>query len=112
MIVMRRSLIKIFFILLLLDWRIAAAQVRFSASATPEQVSKDEVIQLRFVVENAKEVQQIVPPAISNFVIVSGPNQESGMSIINGDTKRYVAVSYIIKPKSPISRIWSTMSCG
>ena len=95
---MRKALIKIFFIILLLSGRSATAQVRFSASASPEQISKDEVTQLRLVVENAKEVQGIIPPAISNFVIISGPNQETGMSMINGDVKRYVAISFVIRP--------------
>ena len=99
MIVMRMGLIKIFFIILLLNGRSVSAQVRFSASASPEQISKDEVTQLRFVVENAKEVQDILPPAMNNFTIISGPNQESGMSMINGDVKKYVAISYIIQPK-------------
>ena len=97
---MRRAFIKIFFIVWLLNWQLAPAQVRFSASASPGQISKDEVTQLRFVVENAKEVQDIAPPSISNFVIVSGPNQESGMSMVNGDVKKFVAISFIIQPKS------------
>ncbi len=101
MIIMRGGLIKILFIILLLNWQAAGAQVRFSATASPEQISKDEFTQLRLVVENAKEVQDIVPPAMSNFVIISGPNQESGMSMVNGDVKKYVAISFVIKPKAP-----------
>ena len=96
---MKRRFKKISFCLVLLIGTTVTAQVKFSASAAPEQISRDEVTQLRLVVENAKEVQEIQPPAISNFVIVSGPNRESGMSMINGDVKKYVAISFIIQPK-------------
>ena len=98
---MRAGLTKIYCIILLLGGWSAGAQVRFSASISPEQISKDEFTQLRLVVENAKEVQQILPPVLSNFSIISGPNQESGMSMINGDVKKYVAITFIIKPKGP-----------
>ena len=96
---MRTGKIRIFLIVLLLSRQFVSAQVKFSATASPEQIGKDEVTQLRLVVENAKDVQEIVPPAIAHFVIISGPNQESGMSMINGDVKKFVAISFVIQPK-------------
>ncbi len=78
----------------------AQAQVKFSASVSPAEIGKNEYTQLKLMVENANEVQQIVPPALNNFIIVSGPNQESGMTMINGVVKKYVAINFIIKPKS------------
>lgn len=98
---MRTVLQKIFFILFLLNWQVAGAQVRFSASVSPEEISKDGYAQLKLMVENANEVQQILQPALNNFIIISGPNQESGMSMINGDVKKYVAISFILKAKGP-----------
>lgn len=89
---------SIFFILLLAGLQ-THAQVKFSASATPSTVGKDEYVQLKLMVENAHEVEQIVPPDLGNFTIISGPNQESGMSMINGAVKRYIALSFILKPK-------------
>ncbi len=77
----------------------AGAQVKFTASINPAQIGKDEYAQLRLMVENAKEVQQIAPPKLNNFIIVSGPNQESGMSMVNGNVKKYLALNYILKPK-------------
>lgn len=76
------------------------AQVRFTASISPAQIGKDEYAQLKLVVENAKDVQDIQPPLLKNFTIVSGPNQESGMSSVNGNVKKYIALSFIIKPKT------------
>ncbi len=100
-IIMRTRLQNIFFVFLLLNVQFAYPQVKFSASISPEQISKDEFAQLRLLVENANEVQQILPPVLNNFIIISGPNQESGMSMINGNVKKYIAVNFIIKPKGP-----------
>lgn len=80
---------------------ITMAQVKFSASVSAALISKNEFVQLKLTVENAQQVQQITPPALNNFSVVSGPNQESGMTMINGDVKQYIAVSYILKPNGP-----------
>jgi hypothetical protein len=85
---------------LLLTGTFAQGQVKFSASVSATQISKNELLQLKLMVENAKDVQQITPPSFKNFIVVSGPNQESGTSIINGDVKSYIALSYVLKPRS------------
>ncbi|TSA42952.1 MAG: protein BatD [Chitinophagaceae bacterium] len=77
------------------------AQPKFTASFTPEKIGKNEVVQLRLVVENANEVQQILAPSLNQFIIVSGPNQESGMSMVNDNVSKFVAVSYMLKPRAP-----------
>lgn len=92
---------RFFLTALLVAGHIAMAQVKFSATVSSTQISKNEIVQLRLMVENAKEVQQITPPEFKNFVLVSGPNQESGMTSINGDVKQYIALSYLLKPKRP-----------
>jgi hypothetical protein len=78
----------------------ANAQVKFSASISPAEIGRDEYAQLKLMVENANEVQQIVPPNLRDFIIISGPNQENGMTMINGVVKKYIALSFILKPKS------------
>lgn len=78
----------------------AGAQVRFIASISPAEIGKNEFAQLKLMVENAKVVEQITPPNLKDFMIVSGPNQESGMSIVNGVVKKFIALSFIIKPKA------------
>jgi len=97
---MRSILHKIFLLLFLLTGYCTGAQVRFSASISPKEIGKDEYAQLKLIVENAQEVQQIVPPNLNKFSIISGPNQESGMTMINGVVKRYIALNFIIKPKA------------
>lgn len=97
---MQPVLQKIILFLFLLNGYFASAQVKFSASLTPAEIGKDEYTQLKLMVENANEVQQIVPPNLKNFIIISGPNQESGMTMINGVVKKYIALNFILKPKA------------
>jgi hypothetical protein len=91
---------KIILLFFLLTGYCTQSQVKFTASITPAEIGRDEYAQLKLVVENANEVQQIVPPNLKDFVIIGGPNQESGMSMINGAVKKYIALSFILKPKA------------
>jgi len=98
---MRSFLQKITLLLLFTPAGFAMAQVKFTASVSSAQISKNEFVQLKLSVENAGDVQLITPAAFKDFIVVSGPNQESGMTMINGDVKRYIALTYILKPKGP-----------
>ncbi|MBS1510881.1 MAG: protein BatD [Bacteroidetes bacterium] len=80
---------------------IVVAQVKFSAVVSAPEISKNELLQVKFVVDNGKLVKQITPPRFNNFSLVSGPNQESGMSMVNGDVKQYTAISFVLKPDAP-----------
>ncbi len=77
----------------------ATAQPKFSAVLSPAEISKDEYTTLRLVIENASDISQLSPPSLKDFIVVSGPNQESGMNNINGTVTQYVAVSYILQPR-------------
>jgi BatD DUF11 like domain len=98
---MQAFLQKTILLFLILTSHVAMAQVKFSATVSASQIAKNEFVQLRLTVENGKEVQQITPPDFKNFTVVSGPNQESGMTMINGDVKQYISLNYILKPKGP-----------
>lgn len=75
------------------------AQLKFSAIANETKIGLNDLVQVQYKIENAKSVQHIEPPSFENFYIVSGPNQETGMSSINGQVSSYAAISYILKPK-------------
>lgn len=96
---MQAYLQRTFLLTFLFTGYFATAQVRFSASIAPNTIGKNEYAQLKFTVENAEEVQQIDPPRLKDFTIIGGPSQESGMSMVNGNVKKYIALSYIIRPK-------------
>ncbi len=98
---MKLFLNRLFFTAGFILWTIlASAQQRFYATISPAQINKDEYVTLRLVVENANDIQKIAPPVLPNFKLVSGPNQESGMSNVNGNVSQYIALSYILQPKS------------
>jgi hypothetical protein len=75
------------------------AQVKFSATCPNRQIGKNDYLQVQYIVENASNVEQITPPSFKNFSIVSGPNQQSGMSNINGNIKQFIALEFILKPQ-------------
>jgi hypothetical protein len=76
------------------------AQVRFSASVSPTVIGKNETAELRLMVENAQDVQQIIPPSFKDFIVVSGPNQESSVETVNGVTKQSIGLTYELQPKA------------
>ena len=76
------------------------AQAVFKVSIAPESIGKDETATLRLIIDNAKQVEQIKPPALGDFDVISGPNQESGMESINGVTRQYIGITYLLRPKS------------
>lgn len=96
---MRSFLHKIFLFFLLFAGRAATAQVKFTASVSPSEIGIKEYSELELRVENVSEIQQIVPPSLKNFDIISGPNQESGVTMINGVVKKYFSLNFIIKPR-------------
>ncbi|MEO6290383.1 MAG: BatD family protein [Ginsengibacter sp.] len=74
------------------------AQVKFSAVCPEKSIGKNDYLQIQFKIENANNVETIIPPSFKNFSIVSGPNQQSGMSNINGKIDQYIAISFYLKP--------------
>lgn len=94
---------KIFFLivsLLLLCQFPVLAQASFTASISPKTIGKNDVTELKLLVNNAGQVDQIIPPSLKNFIVVSGPNQESGMESSNGVTRQYIGITYVLKPRS------------
>ena len=75
------------------------AQVNVSLAVSPQKIGKDGYATLKIVVENTDNIQQIKPPSLENFMIMSGPNQETGVVSVNGQVSRYVSMSFVIKPK-------------
>ncbi|MFT3681881.1 MAG: BatD family protein [Ferruginibacter sp.] len=77
------------------------AQLKFSVKTSSPTVGKNENFELKLMVENARDVEQILPPSLNDFTVLSGPNQESGMESINGNTRQYTGITYILQPKKP-----------
>jgi hypothetical protein len=86
------------FIFLLLFTAPIMAQVKFSTITSSKEIGRGDYVQVEFVVENAKQIEHLTPPAFPDFHIVEGPMQSSGMSIVNGNMSQYKGVSFILQP--------------
>lgn len=78
----------------------ASAQVKFSVVCLEKKIGKNEILHIQFKVENAIHVETIIPPSFKNFNVAGGPNQQSGMTNINGKIDQYIAVGFFLQPKS------------
>lgn len=74
-------------------------QIKFSTVCPDKTIGKDDYLQIQFQVENADNVETIIPPSFKNFDVVSGPNQQSSISIVNGKRDQSVAIGFYLKPK-------------
>ncbi len=87
------------FLFILLCQNTVLAQTKFSATLSPDVMGKDEYCVLRILIENGDKITNITPPVFNDFSLVSGPQKEFGQSIVDNVISRYVAISYILKPK-------------
>jgi hypothetical protein len=78
--------------------QLLTAQVKFSTIANSHEIGRGDYVQVEFVVENAKVIDHLQPPSFSEFHVVQGPIQSSGMSIINGDMSQYKSLSFVLQP--------------
>jgi hypothetical protein len=99
MIVLSNKIFSVALLIVLLQTT-SFAQVSFTASVSPRVIGKDETTELKLMVENATQVDQITPPSLKNFIVISGPNQESRMESINGVTRQYIGITYILRPRA------------
>jgi len=75
------------------------AQVKFSAVGSAKTISKNDLFDVQYIVENASDVEQITPPAFKNFTVVSGATPQSGMANINGNVKQFVGIEFLLKKR-------------
>lgn len=76
----------------------ANGQVKFTTIASSQEIGRGEYLQVEYVVENAKQIDQLTPPDFPGFHIAQGPIQSSGMSIVNGNMSQYKAISFVLQP--------------
>ncbi|HMH22616.1 MAG TPA: BatD family protein [Puia sp.] len=93
--IIRSSLIVL---IALLPGLLVSGQVKFTTIADRQEIGRGEYLQVEFVVENAKQIDQLNPPDFPGFHVVQGPIQSSGMSIVNGNMSQYKALSFILQP--------------
>ena len=92
---------KIILLCVLFCASFAEGQVKFSASANPSVMNRDEYTTLEYEVKNADEIKSITLPSFKNFILVSGPNQKSGVLNINDPSSNYLSISLVFKAIKP-----------
>ncbi len=74
----------------------AVAQ-KFTASVSKNPVAANEQFKLSY--ELSANGSSFRPPALNDFVVLSGPNQSTSMQYINGNMSQSITFSYILQPK-------------
>ncbi len=77
----------------------AMAQVSFTTESNTRDMGKSDYVQIQYVIENAKQIDNLQAPAFPDFTIVEGPSQSTGMSVINGAMSQNKSVSYVLQPR-------------
>ena len=79
----------------------AFGQLSFTTVANTKDMGKTDYVQIQYKIENAKQIDDLQAPDFPNFTIVEGPNQSTGMSIVNGAMSQSKSVNYVLQPKHP-----------
>ncbi|HVZ26250.1 MAG TPA: BatD family protein, partial [Sediminibacterium sp.] len=62
-------------------------------------MGKTDYVQIQYKIENAKQIENLQPPDFPDFNIVEGPNQSTGMSIVNGAMSQSKSINFVLQPK-------------
>jgi len=76
----------------------ASGQVKFNTVVSSQDIGRGDYLQVEFVIENARQIDQMTPPDFQGFQVVQGPIQSSGMSIVNGNMSQYKSLSFVLQP--------------
>ncbi len=86
------------FLIAALPVRSSTGQVKFTTVVSSQELGLNDYLQVEFVVENARQIDELTPPDFPGFHIAQGPIQSSGMSVINGNTSQYKGLSFVLQP--------------
>lgn len=86
------------FLLLFLLPYFSQGQVKFTTLADKQSIGVTDILQVQFIAENANEISNFEAPSFTDFKVLQGPIETSGMSLVNGEISRYLAMTYILRP--------------
>lgn len=90
----RQIVCPVWILLLLVSVQSMAQNVTASVNRT--KVGLNERFEITYAISGSGEFQY---PSFSNFTKLSGPNQSSSVSIVNGAMSQKKSISYILRPK-------------
>ena len=81
----------------------AAVAQKFFASVSHSKISIDDRFELSFTFsgESLNGLDNLTPPDMSNFIILSGPNQSTSIQFVNGVSSASKTFTYYLKAKTP-----------
>lgn len=77
---------------------LATEPVRFSVRVSTDSVLMGNPFQVQFTLENAEGRNFSAPSFSPDFMVVSGPNTSTSISMMNGQTSRSMTYTYILEP--------------
>lgn len=95
---LRFSTILLIVSILLLPF-FSTAQVNFTTLADKQSIGLNDILQVQFIAENASQIESFEAPPFTDFNVLQGPIETSGMSLVNGEISRYQAMTFILRPK-------------
>jgi hypothetical protein len=93
--ILRSSLVVL---IALLPGLFVSGQVKFTTVVSSQDIGEKDYLQIEYVVENARQIDDLIPPTFPGFQIIQGPIQSSGMSIVNGNMSQYKGLSFVLQP--------------
>ena len=95
------KIIKNIFCLLIFSGNIVLAQ-SFLATVDHSQISINDQFELSFTFSgnSVNGLKNFAPPNLSNFMILSGPNQSTSMEFVNGASSASITYSYYLRAKA------------
>ncbi|MGL6268012.1 MAG: BatD family protein, partial [Chitinophagaceae bacterium] len=84
--------------ILLLNVSACFAQIKLSVQVDENRISADDFLHLQYTIEHAKKITKFIPPTFSGFKVIQGPDYSNGWTLINGEMKEYVAISFVLQP--------------
>jgi len=75
-----------------------AQEAEFRVELSHDTLLLGNYVELRFTIENVQG--KFSPPDLSGFKLLTGPNQASSYSIINGQVKQSSSYTYFIEPEA------------
>ncbi|MEP6677299.1 MAG: BatD family protein [Ferruginibacter sp.] len=97
---MRSVLHRLFLLFSVTACNAAMAQVKFTATLSPNIIGRSEYTQLDLTVTNGNGTPQILAPSLNDFIIVGGPSTMTNFQNVNGVSSTSFTQSYVLKPKT------------
>jgi len=93
-----RQIIAVSICFLLSGFIYAQEQAKFTVTVSTDSVLLGNYIEVAFTLENAA-MEEFQAPVFEGFRIISGPNQSSSFSMVNGKVTQSASYSYYLEPK-------------